>query len=315
MRLARCVAWISCVILVALGVAANATAREERWILHDGIERSYLIETPDLVESSRPPLVILLHGGTQSASRVWRQTILPELARTHGFILAAPNAVDAHWNDHRTVLFGTNSPSDADDVGFIATLIDDIVANDGADPSRVYVTGASNGGFMSFRVACELTERVAAVGAVIASMPIGPDTYCRPSVPIPIIMIAGTIDPYIPFDGGVVTVRGRNSEPTLAVPDVARFWARNNGCSLTPTVEDLFDRTSRDRSTVQQWAFDACSSNAPVLLYVVNGGGHMWPTAGALPTGARLAATVLGPVNRDIDASMALWNFFSRFSR
>jgi len=315
MRFGHLVAWIVGTASIVLMLAVPAQAREERWLGHDGLERSYLIEVPGVRGQEPLPLVVLLHGGTQSASRVWRQTALPELAELYGFILAAPNAVDGHWNDHRSVYFGTNSPPIADDVGFVAAVIEDIVARDGANPRRVYVVGASNGGFMSFRIACELSETVAAIGAVIAGMLTAPETYCQPSVPVPVIMIAGTADPFIPFTGGVETVRGQTAEPILSIPDTARFWAANNGCSLSPTIVDIVDRNRRDRTTVDHWSFDACTSTAPVLLFIVEGGGHMWPTTGRLPTGSRLATALLGPVNRDIDSSTVLWTFFSQFSR
>lgn len=109
----------------------------------DGVMRSYLIE----VSKGPGPLsvVVLLHGGTEDAERVWQQTSLPTLARSEGFIVVAPNALNKHWNDGRGMTL-SGAASKADDVGFLKRVIADVIAKDGGNPKTVFMAGVSNGG-------------------------------------------------------------------------------------------------------------------------------------------------------------------------
>ena len=297
---------------VILAGATEAQARERRTLMHDGIERSYLIQVPSAETSEPAPVIVLLHGGTQSARQVWRQTTLPAIAEREGAILVAPDAVGDNWNDYRTIYFGGGGggTQNVDDVGFIGRLIDDVIAGDNGDRHRVFVTGASNGGYMSYRVGCELSHRVAAIAPVIATMLVEPERVCQPARPIAVQIIAGTADPFVPYHGGTVTVRGVTAEPRMSAPDTAAFWARHNGCAAMPVVEQLPDLEPDDGSTVRRDVYQACADDAPVVFYTMVGGGHVWPQTRRVRLGLALLEGVLGPVNQDIDAGEVIWGFF-----
>ncbi len=301
------------VLIIVLAGGVDAEARERRTLMHGGIERSYLIQAAPQSASKPAPIIILLHGGTQSARQVWRQTTLPAIAEREGAILVAPDAVGDNWNDYRTIYFGGDGGGtlNVDDVGFVDRLIDVVIAEHNGDPQRVFVTGASNGGYMSYRIGCELSHRVAAIAPVIATMLVQPERVCQPTQPIAVQIVAGTADPFVPYYGGTVTVRGVTAEPRMSAPETAAFWARHNGCAATPGVEQMPDLTTDDASTVRRDVFQGCAPRAPVVFYTMDGGGHVWPQIRPVRAGLRWLERILGPVNQDIDAGEVIWGFFA----
>ena len=295
-------------LFVAASGVASAAAPIRRNLSYQNQNRSYLVTNPGSLSGGLHPLVILLHGGTQSAEKVWKQTSLPTLAQQARMVLAAPDAVDGNWNDGRQVYFGTKkAPTRVDDVGFIMAMIDDLVARDGIDPARIYVTGASNGGMMTYRLVCEQAGRFRAAGALIATLL--SDHDCRPAHPVPMMMILGTNDPLVNWDGKPVTVGGRTSEPRLSGPQTADFWASINRCRIPGQSQLLPDRDPKDNSTVEKTVFMNCA--AETVLYAIQGGGHTWPKTGNQRF-SRLIESYFGPINHDIDASTILIDFFQR---
>lgn len=240
------------------------------------------------------------------------------LAQQEGFVLMVPNGTniktqdtagdEQHWNDCRPFIEGTGAGSKADDVAFMLQLIAWAIENAGVDPHRVYVTGASNGGMMSYRLAQETTHKIAAVAAFVANLP-EPSECEENSMPIPMMIVNGTLDSLMPWEGGAVTGGAgqvKSSDETVA------HWIHVNGLKgLEPTVSKLPDSSSRDKSHVIQYSY-ASVSGVPLEYYVVKGGGHTIPSPHHEIPGW-LQGLLLGRQNKDFDAVAAAWQFMKRF--
>lgn len=256
-------------------------------IVHDGIERSYRLRVPFVNEDT--PLVFNLHGFGSSAFEQELYSFMNTVADTAGFFVCYPDGIDASWN------VGWAFGSTADDVGFINALIDTLALTYPIDTNRVYSCGMSNGGFMSYRLACELNDRIAAVASVTGSMAPSYFPNCNPGKPVPVLEIHGTADSTVPYGGNNISV------PIL---EVLNFWATNNGCSTTAVEEELPDTDASDLTTVTRISFADCEDNQEVLHFRINGGGHTWPGS-PIP---------IGVTNQDIVASAEIWHFFQQFT-
>ena len=286
---------------------AQAQALERQTLMVDGVERSYFLHKPTRLLAS-PPLLIALHGGGRSEGDEYAaRNRYTEIANREGFLLVFPNGVDAQWNDGRGATFrGAPDNGAVDDVGFISALIDHLAQRHGVDTGRVFVEGSSNGGMMSQRLACALAGKITGVATVIAAMPANIYPNCRPSARLSMMLMNGTGDPWVPYDGGDVVPLGRPSGEIISTNDTIAFWAQHNGCVGQPSREALADRDPNDGSTVVVYAYPGCAEDTKTVLYQVINGGHSRPgMVGRVPT------RLLGPKNEDIDASEVIWQFFA----
>jgi polyhydroxybutyrate depolymerase len=225
-----------------------------------------------------------------------------------------PDGLNRAWADLRpdSKRAGRPPPAGTDDTAFIAGLIEKHVSDGTADPTHVYITGLSNGGAMTMTLVCARAEMFAAAASVIMNLTDESAGTCHPSRPIPMLMMNGTADPLVPFEGGKGTshyaVEGFwSTQATLA------FWRRVNGCQTEDTaVTEFSDRDPTDQSTVTRIESD-CPQGRDVVLYRVNGGGHRMPGAFSDARFPRIATTFLGPQNHDIDGAETIWAFFKRF--
>lgn len=250
------------------------------------VYRLYLPEAYDGAESW--PLVFNLHGyGSNAVQQEFYAQMLP-VADTAHFLVCHPDGLDNQWN----VGFGT---SDTDDTGFLNALIDTLLANYNVDSKRVYSCGMSNGGFMSYKLACELTDRIAAIASVTGSMVEDELLNCQPSRKIPIMQVHGTEDPVVFYEGS-----GFN----LGIEAVLDFWIDFNGCSQPADTTAVPDTSPIDGCTADRIWYNNCEEGTEVLFYKVYGGGHTWPGAD-IP---------IGVTNLDFDASVEIWRFFNRFT-
>jgi polyhydroxybutyrate depolymerase len=284
---------------------ASLTTTSPASIMIGGVRRTYLLQTPS---GNGPfPVILILHGATQTGSKVWTQTSLPLLANHGRAIVVAPDAVKGRWNDGREKTL-SGKPSTADDVGFLRALIDETIAKYNGDASRVFITGASNGGGMTLRMMCEASDLIAAAAPVIITLPVSVSKTCRPAKPVRLLLINGTADPLINFNGGTTNEKGNDTAPMLSVDETMKFWAGINGCGATLTHFKLADLDPNDGSTAQRNVYTPCTSGKSIGNIVIDGGGHTWPNG---PPVSRFIERIIGPTNYDIDAGAEIWNFFS----
>lgn len=278
---------------------------EQAEITVNGERRSFLYYVP-ASRTANPGVVLGLHGGRGTGATFIEQTpSMLSYADALGFIAVYPNA-NGNWNDGRVNFAGNPS-----DVAFLSAVIDWVASNHSADRSRVFVTGASNGGAMTYKMACDAPNLVTAVAPIISSLTSTLFAACNPGQPVPVVMFNGTEDPLNVYEGGTATSRlgqlSAQEDTVTGAVVTADFWARTNGCASGTTSENLPDRAN-DGTTVTLIRYN-CSGPA-VWLYRINGGGHTVP--GMAPRGPRVERLV-GRTSQDIDAAGLAVAFFQRY--
>lgn len=299
-------------ILTSLCSAALLVVSAQAETFHDridsgGRERSFIVTVP---EDARPgetfPTIFALHGALMTGKSMRRIIGFDELAAEGRFVVVYPNGVRRRWNDGRRMHRGRPN-----DVQFMRDLAEHLIKEGLADPNRLYLMGVSNGGMLTFRVACESPGVFAAYGAVIANMPATLVDRCDQRGIAPMLIINATKDPLVPWEGGEIG-RWRNRGEVLSTQETVDFWRGYNGCSGSAQMKALPDKDRTDGSTVVAKQYTDCGSRAPVVLLSVEGGGHLPP--GADIGGRPLLESMLGgPANQDISAAEVSWRFFRRF--
>jgi polyhydroxybutyrate depolymerase len=266
-----------------------------------GIDREYYLYIPANLRSSQSvPLVIGLHGGHGQPQRFAQTTKFNELAQKQGFIVAYPAGIDRNWNDGRD----SKTLPTQDDVAFIRAVIDDIQKTQQIDPNRVYATGISNGGFMTQRLACELSDRISAFASVASTMAAPPSSACKSSSPVPMLTINSPVDKFVPWQGGTMT-RGEGGT-ILSVAETSDFWRTKNGCTQKPLPKIVTSKAPDDGTKVEVVDDRTCQSGKEVVRVTILGGGHTWPSGSNQPTG------LVGVTSNQIDATTYIWDFFQR---
>lgn len=301
------------IVLWALGVPAAVLADEHiqsRTLMHDKVTRNYLLHLPKGLNPKQPlPLVMALHGGGGDAQSMVRSTKggLDALSDRGQFILVYPQGLGRGWNDGRHDAVALRRRSSVDDVGFISLLIDILSKEFSIDPKRIFSTGISNGGFMSFRLACELSGKITAIAPVIGGMGVEYSSQCNPTEPVAVLIIQGTEDPLVPYKGGQVRVFGQERGAILPSDEVVKIWIKNNKALSIAKREKLPDQNNKDGSQVVRETYSGAS---PVIRYIIEGGGHTWPGATQY-----LSQRIIGKLNKDIDANQVIWEFFRTQSK
>jgi polyhydroxybutyrate depolymerase len=231
-------------------------------------------------------------------------------ADRRGWVVAFPDGIANGWNDGRVPVSKRDAErSRVDDVGFLAAVIADLDTRDGIDRKRVYATGISNGGFMCQRLAIELGDQLAAVASVTATLP----KVHEPTTPtsaVAVMLVNGTADPLVPYEGGQVQLFGAQRGEILSTDATVSWWLRHDGCTASPTEHALPDRDPEDDTTVTVSTVEGCQSGSAVVRYRVEGGGHTWPGGKQY-----LPEAVIGRVSRDFDATRAIFDFFAEHER
>ena len=260
--------------------------------LHGGILRTYRVYIPAVYNSSKPvPLLFNLHGyGSNNLEQEAYGNFRP-VADTADFIIVHPNGTFDFQNNRFWNTFGGST---VDDIGFISALIDTISAAFNIDQARIYSTGMSNGGFMSYELACRLSSRIAAVASVTGSMTSEHLNACNAQHPTPVMEIHGTADGTVPYAGNALFI---------SVDNLVDFWVQHNNCSSIPSITQVPDINSTDGCTAEHHVYDSGDSGSRVELYKIIGGGHTWPGA----------PVIIGVTNMDFSASAEIWRFFRRY--
>jgi polyhydroxybutyrate depolymerase len=320
--------------LLAVSIAAPAVADGARklkpavveglsWesIAHDGMERQFGWYEGENVGPGPAPLVLILHGGGGRAAQVWSGDDgrgWRRLADRHGLMLILPEGRSDpgdpdshHWNDCRQGILERDAASGADDVGFLRAVVRWSRDHRAVDQDRVYVTGASNGGMMSFRLAMEAPNLLAAAAPIIANLP-NPSECRGPVRALPILVMNGTVDPLMPWAGGCVGLGGCRRGTVLSTDDTVATWIGINRTRPEPTCTDLPDVVPDDDSTVTVCTWSGGVAGTEILLYRIDGGGHAVPGPDDPPLWYSL---IVGPKNQDISAADEIWAFFERHRR
>ena len=289
------------------------------------LERWFRVYRPRKLPE-HPPAVLLLHGGTQSMRKIFALRAGGTRAWTsvcdrEGAVLIVPNGVNPqtgdtrgdnqNWNDLRSSKSDRNST--ADDVSFILQLLDEMVRTHGLDKGRIYVTGASNGGMLTYRLLIEAPERFAAGAAFIALLPADLRGLEPPPKPTPLLILNGTEDPLVRWEGG--PIRGQ-TEKLMSAESHRDWWIRANRAQGNGVREEaLPDASPDDGCRIYRTLHPAQTGGAPVLFLKVQGGGHTLPSrTHTLPDNA-MVRRLIGPVCRDAEGAELAWEFMSRYQR
>lgn len=289
--------WI--LLLIFLVVAAFAATfvfaidRTNGKLVSSGQKRGYILHVPPALDPQTPvPLVISIHGFSDWPAHHMGMTGWNDLADEVGFLVVYPSGVEfpKRWRASGK----SNETVDAMvDVRFISDLIDELQQDYAIDPARIYVNGLSNGGGMTYLLACELSDRIAAVGSVAGAYLYQLED-CRPARPVPMIAFHGTADPIVPFSGGP----SRSFDvPFPVIPDWIAAYAANNGCNPSPQI-------LTEQGAASGVAYADCDAGADVVFYTIEGGGHTWPGGQPLPE------WLTGLTTMDINATRLMWAFF-----
>lgn len=283
-----------------LCAAAPAAAFDTNRLVieHDGLQREAIVDLRS--DARNAPVLVALHGGL-AGPRTIRRRARVSMAN-EGWIVVWPSAVD-DWNDGRVDTEG--KPYDnADDIGFLRKMIDELAQRGLADPDRVFWAGPSIGGVMALNLLCNAPDMVAGVAVAIASLPSGAN--CAEGPPKPVLYIHGTEDDLMPPGGGRIggwSLLVRDRGWVRPVQDTLSELSARNRCDGY-NEQALPDRAADDGSTVALRTYQGCA--APLVHYVVEGGGHTWP--GSAPS--RLGRRIVGETNQDFSATKVIEAFF-----
>jgi len=260
-----------------------------------GLQRNYRLYIPTAYDGSEPvPLVLNLHGYTSDAFGQDLYANFRVIADTANFLIVLPNGTFdgfglRYWNCFVQPGIGV------DDVAFLSDLIDSISANYNVDANRIYSTGMSNGGFMSHTLACELSNKIAAIASVTGSIDEDRFPACDPQHPMPVMQIHGTEDETVPFGGNF---------DFMPVESVVDYWKEFNNCDAAAEFTAIPDVVPSDLCTAEKYVYGGGDNNVNVELFKIIDGGHTWPGT---------SLTFLGVTNLDINACKEIWYFFSRY--
>ncbi|MBT8305724.1 MAG: prolyl oligopeptidase family serine peptidase [Maribacter sp.] len=270
-------------------------------------ERSYIVHLPPAAKIQQPiPLLFHIHGGGGTAKGTPGLTFgrFNELADRDGFIVVYPNAIAKNWNDGRSLEGVKAWKENIDDVGFITAILDELKQKYPIDTSRIFTTGMSNGGFMSSRLLCDRADIFRGGAILTASLSSDYIPKCTPENPVAVMVMNGTDDPLVPYDGGQIKVFRKTRGEIVSTDEIMDFWKEKNGCLLKKDTVELPDKDA-DGTTVSIEEYTNCEDQGALVLYRINGGGHTWP-GGKQYLGERL----IGKTNRDIVACDVIWDFF-----
>jgi len=256
----------------------------------DGVERRAVVYLPESAEEP-VPVVVVLHGGLGTPEGALTQGEWEATADAEGFGVLAPEGIDKTWN--AGICCGAAKAANRDDVAFILATLDEAAKRVDIDETKIYATGISNGGMMTYRLGCE-TDRFAAIAPVAAV-----DTVvesCDPH-PISLLHLHGLADHNVPFDGSTPTkgVQVRNPPDYTTGQASVNTFVQADACADTPDV--------RTEGAAQTSIWPGCVDGTAVELITIDDAGHSWP--GGQQLNARL-----DPPSDALDATAVIWAFF-----
>ena len=299
------------VLLISLwvtGMVAEADSlkpgRHARRLNVDGMSRDYVVVVPASVDMSKPVAVVLvLHGAGMNGAMMENFCGMNREAERSGFVAVYPNGTGAlgtflTWNSGGVP--GRDGRGKPDDVGFVRNVLDDLGTVLPVDPLRVHAAGLSNGGMMVYKLAAELSDRIASIAAVAGTMTTNSP---QPGRPVAVLHCHGTSDRIVPFAGSGRA--GPRAVGFCSVFDSVHTWAKLNGCPETAVIVEEADREPGDGTRVTRHQWGPGKGGAEVVLLQVTGGGHTWP-------GQDPGVNFIGKATMDIDGNAVIWDFFRK---
>jgi polyhydroxybutyrate depolymerase len=255
------------------------------------------------------PLILVFHGSRQTGDkhRAFTGGVFDALA-ARGALVAYLDGYRGNWNDARRESRFPARRAAIDDVGFARAVIAEFASDQRIDRSRVYAVGYSNGGQMVLRLAHETPGLLAGATVIAATMP-APESFLAgqaPRSPLPVLLIHGTKDPIVSYQGGTMNWALRTifkvGGSSWSATRTARYFAERNGISTEPTTTRLPKKTTTDPTEVERTTYEA-SGIPPVALYTIHGGGHTVPgPASSLP--------LIGKTSHQVDTADLVTEFF-----
>ncbi len=284
--------------------AGLAFGHNYRGILHiQGHRRSYLVHLPPRYDGkTKLPLVVILHGGGGTDRRIFKITGICKVADREQFVVVAPNGTGVlhkwllTWNSFNCC--GYARKHEIDDITFIKTMLDQLHQRLSIDSNRIYITGESNGGMLVYQLACKLSDTIAAIAPVAASMNGGEK---MPLSPVSVVAFNGTADKAVPYNGGIgvafVSRVHLYSQPTAYA---MAFWVKADGCNAEPQI-------GRSGNIIKK-CYAGGANGSEVVLYSIKGGNHAWP-------GGKKNWLFGDKPTQEISASELIWNFFAKHTK
>ncbi len=293
-RLKKIIGFASLMFLL-VNVFAQKTL--DKTIAHGGLSRQYRLYIPANYDGSKSvPLLFNFHGFTSNNQQQEFYGDFRPLSNKEGFIICLPQGTVGGPTNQTFFNVGF-FPSPVDDLGFTNMLIDSISAAYKVDAKKIYSCGMSNGGFMSYNLACN-SSRFAAVASVTGSFTGAMASTCKPSRPTPIMEIHGTADNTVPYNGlsGALTF--------LSIDSVMNYWVKFNKCNPTPSVTDVTNSSTTDNATAKRFVWTGGQNGVTIEHFKVEGGGHTWPGS-PIP---------IGVTCQDFKAVDEIWRFFKQYT-
>ncbi len=261
-------------------------------IFSGGIYRNYRVYIPAAYTGTTArPLVFDLHGYTSSAIAEQGYSNFMPIADTANVIFVYPNGtLDGSSQPYWNAGFGTTM----DDIGFISNLIDTLLTQYNIDANCVYSCGMSNGGYMSHTLACELSNKIAAIASVTGSMTTFQNLTCSPNRPVPVMQISGNADGTVSYGGG---------SGSMGIDALVSYWVTNNACNPTPVFTNVPNISLTDGCTAEHYVYNGGTNGSTCEKYKIIGGGHTWPGS----------PFTIGVTNQDFKASEKIWLFFRKY--
>ncbi|MSP60252.1 MAG: hydrolase [Myxococcales bacterium] len=258
-----------------------------------GAMRSALLHVPASYDPQAGAMLVLdFHGYLSDPIQQDTISKMKPLSDGRGFLLAYPQGSPNSFN--AGACCGAAAIGKVDDIAFVRALIAHLSAAYCVDPKRVHATGLSNGGFLSYRLACEAADTIAAIAPVAAVLGI-PKDDCKPTRPVPVLAFHGTMDPLVLFGGGAPGIGGAQGANFPSVAETIALWRQRDGCADASQV--IY---AKGDAKCERWAM--CKGGSDVTLCTIDGGGHTWPGGTPIP---------VGKTSTDIDASATMIDFFA----
>jgi polyhydroxybutyrate depolymerase len=274
-------------------IAFSQPRQIEENMMVDSIKRSFVTYVPAITNKDyKMPLIISLHGGFASPKGQFHLADFRPIADKDKFVVICP-ASKHMWHD------GKNTRG-IDDIKFMDQLITYAIKTYHIDAERVYITGISNGGFMTSRLACQLHKRIAAIAVVAASLDVNEGYDLQK--PMPVIYMHGTKDKIVSYNGGKMFGRAIYSQK-----EIIQKWVKLDGCNPEPVITNLPD-TAKDSTSIVKEEYTNTANGLKVVSYTINNGGHTWPGGWQF-----MPEFIVGKTTRNLNACQAIWDFFKAY--